>query len=88
MPVSEIVSWVALALSLLLGILVIAQATRVARIEKQFRALTRGVRPGASAMSLGDLVAMQGAKLDGTRDEVEALRRSTVALENALAQSV
>jgi hypothetical protein len=39
-------------------------------------------------MSLGDIVANQGARLDATRAEVEALRRGVAALESAVTRSV
>lgn len=88
MPLGELAAWVALVLSVVTGVLLVIQTLRLGRIDKQFRALTRGVGPGAAAMSLGDIVANQGARLDATRTEAEAHTKSIAALEKAVTRSV
>ncbi len=88
MPVGDLVGWLALLLSVLLGVVVVVQTLRLRQIERQFRALTRGAGPGAANMSLSDIVASQGARLDATRAEVVSLVRGVNTLERAVTRSV
>src|SRR5215210_2321163 len=88
MTVGELVGWLALVLSVFLGAIVVMQTLRLRQLDKQFRALTPGVGPGAAAMSLSDIVANQGARLDSTRAEVVALSRGVSTLERAVSRSV
>ena len=84
----ELLGWVALGVGVLLGILLGVQTVRLGRIEKQLHALMRGAGPGASSMSLGELVAGQGANIERARDEVSTLRHSLHALDRSVARSV
>src|SRR4051794_29407331 len=88
MSIEAIASWVSLALALILCILLIVQARRVSRTEKQLRALTRGAGPGAAAMSLGDLITAQGTSLEATREDLQGLRAAVNSLEEAVSTSI
>jgi hypothetical protein len=88
MTTGESVSWIALAAVLLLTVVLIVQTVRLGRLEKQFRALTRGSGPNAASLSLDELIGKQGAGLENTRNEVELLRKALTALDVSVARSV
>jgi hypothetical protein len=78
----------ALALGVLLGVLVIVLVVRIGRVERQLRALTRGAGPGSASLSLGEVIARQGERLESVREQTEALRISVNALDASVAGSV
>lgn len=88
MALSELAAWAALGLVIILGALFTMQTVRLRRVEKQFRALTKGVGPGAAALSLAELVSRQGERLEMTRNEVDAIRRAVSALDSLVTASV
>lgn len=88
MGMSDIASWGGLALAFMLTIFLALQTLRLGRVEKQFRALTRGAGSSASSMSLGELIASQGERLEATRDEVQALHGAVTGLNTAVSQSI
>lgn len=88
MAVGELVGWAALGLSVLLGVLLALQSQRLGRVERQFRALMKGTGPGAAAMSLGDLIASQGARIEATHSEVEKLQQTAQSLDVSVARSI
>jgi len=88
MRLEEIVAWVALGLSLLVGILLMVQTVRLGRVEKQFRALTRGAGAGAAEKSLAELVVGQGASIESMRDRLDGLHEVVGTLEKGVARSV
>jgi hypothetical protein len=83
-----VAGYAALALGVLLGVLVVVQTVRLSRLEKQFRALMKGAGPSAASMSLGELIAKQGARLETTREELEGLRRVVTNLDVSVARSI
>jgi hypothetical protein len=88
MATGELLAWLALATAVLLGVLLVAQTLRLSRIERQFKALMKGAGPGASSLSLDELIAKQGARLETTHNEVEILRKALTALDISVARSV
>jgi len=74
MALDSVVSWGALALSILLLVLLLLQTRRVSRLEKRYSALSAGLGSGAERLSLMDIVATQGGRLDATREDVEKLK--------------
>jgi hypothetical protein len=63
-------------------------ARRLGRVERRFQALAAGAGPGTGSMSLADLVAAQGARLDASREEVQMLRNAVTNLDISVASSV
>ncbi|HUP27824.1 MAG TPA: DUF4446 family protein [Chloroflexia bacterium] len=88
MRLEEAVAWAALGLGLLVGILLGVQTSRLGRVEKQLRALTRGAGAGAAEKSLAELVAGQGTSIESMRDRLDGLREAIASLEKAVARSV
>jgi hypothetical protein len=88
MTTSEMLGTAALALGVLLGLLVIVLVVRVGRVERQLRALTRGAGPGSASLSLGEVIARQGERLESVREQTEALRISVNALDASVTGSV
>lgn len=94
--VNSIAAWAALGLALVLGVLLLVQTSRLGRIERQYKALMRGSGAGTSAgtsagsplLSIGELVAGQGARLDRAHDDLAALRKKVAEMDIALGQSV
>jgi hypothetical protein len=73
---------------MLLSVFLAVQTARVGRLEKQLRALMKGAGPGAASMSLGELIAGQGASIERARDEVSTLRHALHTLDHSVARSV
>ncbi len=88
MASGDLIGWSALGLAVVAGLLLVVQTLRLGRIERQFRALTRGAGAGTASMSLGDLVSAQGARLEATREEMETLRRALTSLDASVTRSV
>jgi hypothetical protein len=88
MTVGEMLGTAALALAVVLGVLVILLVVRLGRVERQMRALTRGAGPGASSLSLGEVIARQGERLESVREQTESLRITVTALDAAVTGSV
>ncbi|MEO6456717.1 MAG: DUF4446 family protein [Chloroflexia bacterium] len=88
MRLEESVAWAALGLSLLVGILLIVQTVRLGRVERQFRALTRGAGAGAAEKSLAELVVGQGTSIESMRDRLDGLHEVVGSLEKGVARSV
>ncbi|HEY0072158.1 MAG TPA: DUF4446 family protein [Chloroflexia bacterium] len=88
MTTAEMLGAAALALGVLLGVLVIVLVVRIGRVERQLRALTRGAGPGSASLSLGEVIARQGERLESVREQTEALRISVNALDASVAGSV
>jgi hypothetical protein len=88
MTLGEMLGVAALALAVVLGVLVIALVVRLGRVERQLRALTRGAGPGAASLSLGEVIARQGDRLEAVREQMEALRITVSALDAAVIDSV
>jgi hypothetical protein len=88
MSLGEIAGWAGLALSALLGVLLSMQSRRLSRVERQLRSLMKGAGPGADRLSLGELVAGQGNRVEAAREEVARLRQEVRALDASAARSV
>lgn len=88
MSLGELLGTAALVLAVLLGILAAVQTARLGRVEKQLRALTRGAGPGASSLSLGEVIAKQGERLEAVREETDFLRVAVNALDASVSRSV
>lgn len=88
MRLEESVAWAALGLSLLVGVLLAVQTVRLGRVERQFRALTRGAGAGAAEKSLAELVVGQGTSIESMRDRLDGLREVVSSLEGGVARSV
>lgn len=88
MSAGELVAALALILSLILGIVVIVQSLRLSRLEKQWRALRRGSGLSAGPVSLVELIEGQGANLEATRSDLEALKQAVGTIEGSVARSV
>ena len=88
MTTAEMLGTAALALGVLLGLLVLVLVVRVGRVERQLRALTRGAGPGSASLSLGEVIARQGERLESVREQTEALRISVNALDASVTGSV
>ena len=88
MRLEEMAAWAALGLSLLVGILLILLTVRLGRVEKQFRALTRGAGAGATEKSLAELVVGQGTSIESLRDRLDGMHEVVGTLEKAVARSV
>ncbi|MDQ5823639.1 MAG: DUF4446 family protein [Chloroflexota bacterium] len=88
MTVGEMLGTAALALAVVLGVLVILLVVRLGRVERQMRALTRGAGPGASSLSLGEVITRQGERLESVREQTESLRITVTALDAAVTGSV
>jgi hypothetical protein len=86
--VAEMLGTAALALAVVLGVLVILLIVRLGRVERQMRALTRGAGPGSSSLSLGEVIARQGERLESVREQTESLRITVTALDAAVTGSV
>ncbi|MEO8287756.1 MAG: DUF4446 family protein [Chloroflexota bacterium] len=89
MSFNELAAWIALGLALVLGVLYIVQALRLGRIERQYRTLMRGT-PGAAGLrlSIGELVAGQGERLEVARAELAALQKKVGDMDVLLSHSV
>ncbi len=88
MSLGELLGTATLALAVFLGILVAVQTARLGRVERQLRALTRGAGPGASSLSLGEVISRQGERIEATREETESLRVTVNALDASVNRSV
>jgi len=88
MTPGEIVSWVALALASILGIVLFLLARRLARVESRLRTLMTGAGPNSQSMPIGDLIAAQGQRLEDSRSEVSALRHAVAVLDASVMASV
>jgi Protein of unknown function (DUF4446) len=92
LAVAEMLGWVAVGLGVLLAVWLGVQTARLARLEKQYRSLMKGTgriaSPGVPALPLGDLIAMQGARIDATREDVAGLRQAATVLDEQAARSV
>lgn len=88
MTLGEMLGTAALALAVVLGVLVVLLMLRVGRVERQMRALTRGAGPGAASLSLGEVIARQGERLEAVREQTESLRITVNALDAAVTGSV
>jgi hypothetical protein len=85
---TEVVEWAALALSTVMAVLLALLVGRLGRIEKRLRTLMSGAGPNAEGMTLGQLVASQGARLDHTISFVETLRHDVSSLETNFAATL
>jgi Protein of unknown function (DUF4446) len=85
---SEMLGTAALGVAVLLGALVIVLVVRLGRVERQLRALTRGAGPGSASLSLGEVIARQGERLEAVREQTEALRLTVSALDASVTSSV
>jgi len=88
MALGELAGWLAAVLSIVLGILLYMQNSRLSRLERQFRALMKGAGATTLTMSLGDLVADQADRLETARADLEVLRKTVSDLEAPVARSV
>jgi hypothetical protein len=88
MALGELVGWLAVVLSAVLGILLYMQSARLNRLERQFRALMKGSGATSLTMSLGDLVADQAERLESARSELDQMRKAVSGLEAPVARSV
>lgn len=88
MVLGELVGWIVLGISVMLGVLLFMQNSRLRRLERQFRALMKGAGATTLTMSLGDLVADQAERLESARAGVDALRQRVSNLEAPVARSV
>ncbi len=88
MALGELAGWLAAGLSIVLGILLYMQNSRLSRLERQFRALMKGAGATTLTMSLGDLVADQADRLETARADLEVLRKTVSDLEAPVARSV
>lgn len=88
MTLGELMGWLAVGLSAVLGILLYMQSSRLNRLERQFRALMKGSGATTLTMSLGDLVADQAERLENARAELDQMRETVSRLEAPVARSV
>jgi hypothetical protein len=88
MTAAEVAGWAGLVLALLLGISLVMQTRRLARVERQLRALTKGAGPGGASMSLGEIIATQATRLDTAQEEIKKLGHAMRAVETSVAHSV
>lgn len=88
MTTAEMLGTAALVLAVLMGVLAIVLAVRVGRVERQLRALTRGAGPGSASLSLGEVIARQGERLESVREQIDSLRLNVSALDTSVTNSV
>jgi len=88
MTLGEIAGWLGAGLAIVLGVLLYMQNSRLGRLERQFRSLMKGQGATTLTMSLGDLVANQAERLEDTRIDIEALRKSVQGMEAPVSRSV
>lgn len=88
MPLGDLLGTAALVLAVFLGLLAAVQTSRLGRVERQLRALTRGAGPGAASLSLGEVIGRQGERLEANRAETESLRLAVNTLEVAVSHSL
>ena len=87
MSFSEIATWVALGLAILLGISCLVLSSRLSRIERQYRALMRG-SSGTGVSSLGEVVSGQGERLEQTRSDLTTLQKRVSDMDVLVTRSV
>src|SRR4051794_37961013 len=87
MPFSEVATWIALGLVILLGIWCLVLSSRLSRIERQYRALMRG-SSGTGGHSLGELLSGQGERLEQTRTDLSTLQKKVSDMDVLVAHSV
>jgi len=86
--VGELVGWVALGLSAVLGVLLALQSSRLGRVERQFRALMKGTTPASAGRSLGELIADHGARIEAAHADIVKLQRAADLLDASVARSI
>jgi hypothetical protein len=87
MPFSEMATWIALGLAIVLGILCLVLSLRLGRIERQYRALMRG-SSSTGGPSLGELLSGQGERLEQTRSDLSTLQKKVSDMDVLVTQSV
>src|SRR4029453_17899573 len=87
MPLSEVATWIALGLAILVGIWCLVLNSRLGRVERQYRALMRG-SSGMGGHSLGELVSEQSERLEQTRTDLSTLQKKVSDMDVLVTHSV
>jgi hypothetical protein len=89
MSFSEVATWIALGLAVVLGIFCLVLGSRLSRIERQYRALMRGSSGIAGqSLSLGDLVTGHGEQLQQARADLSTLQKKLADTDALVAHSI
>jgi hypothetical protein len=88
MTPGEMAGWAGLVLASVLAVVCLMLAWRLGQVERRLKALTAGAGVGSDKMSLGDLVAAQGKRLDASREDLEKLRNAVANLDSSVVASV